>query len=87
MVRNYLHNFTSSDAEIYWDIICEVMRSVSKLCVIPIQDYFGYDNSARINQPSTLGKNWKWRMRKGELTDELVQKIRDLTMWYGRYYG
>ena len=39
-------------------------RSVSKLCVIPMQDYLGYDNRARINQPSTLGKNWKWRLNR-----------------------
>ncbi len=28
-------------------------------CIIPIQDYLQLDNSARINQPSTLGTNWK----------------------------
>lgn len=84
MVRNYLNNFHSSDEEIYWDLVCLAMRSVSKLCVIPMQDYLGYDNSARINQPSTLGKNWKWRLKEGEFSDELIAKIREMTARYGR---
>lgn len=87
MVRNYLNNYLDSDKEIYWDLVCMAMRSVSKLCVIPIQDYLGYDNSARVNKPSTIGTNWKWRLKKGEITHELLKRIRDLTMWYGRYYG
>ena len=68
-------------------MVCLDDDSVSKLCVIPIQDYLGYDNSARINKPSTIGTNWKWRLKKGEITEALLKRIRDLTMWYGRYYG
>ena len=86
MVRNFLNNYRDSDDEIYWDMVCTAMASVARLCVIPIQDYFGYGNEARINQPSTLGKNWKWRMKKGELTADLIRKIKNITMWYGRYY-
>ncbi len=86
MVRTYLNNFRDSDEEIYWDMICTAMGSVAKLCIIPIQDYFGYGNEARINQPSTLGENWKWRMLEGELTQELIEKIYQLTAVYGRLY-
>ena len=84
MVRSYLNDFHTSDEEIYWDLVCMAMRSVSKLCVIPMQDYLGYDNHARINQPSTLGKNWKWRLKEGELSEELIGKIREMTARYGR---
>ncbi len=84
MVRNYIHNFTVPDDEIYWDLVCMAMRSVSKLCVIPVQDYLGYDNRARINRPSTLGTNWRWRLREGELTEELIRRIKEITRWYGR---
>ena len=87
MVRNYLNNERDKDTEIYWDMICTAMQSVSKLCVIPIQDYLGYGNEARMNQPSTLGQNWKWRLKEDEFNKELIQKIKDITMWYGRYYG
>ena len=84
MVRSYLNDFHTSDEEIYWDLVCMAMRSVSKLCVIPMQDYLGYDNRARINQPSTLGKNWKWRLKEGAFSAELIRKIREMTARYGR---
>lgn len=85
-VRDYLNRHEFGEEGICWDMICTAMASVSKLCVIPMQDYFGYGNEARINQPSTLGKNWKWRMLEGEFDEELIKKIRDITMLYGRYY-
>jgi len=60
------------------------MRSVANLCVIPMQDYLGLDNSARMNQPSTLGKNWKWRLKSGQFTGELQEKMKALAKKYGR---
>ena len=36
--------------------------SVADTCIIPIQDVFGLDSDSRINTPSTLGYNWKWRL-------------------------
>mgnify|MGYP002224591214 CR=1 FL=1 len=41
-----------------------VMRSKAALCVIPMQDYLGLDNHYRMNKPSTVGENWKWRLKK-----------------------
>lgn len=84
LVRNYLNNFRDNDKEIYWDMVCTAMASVSKLCVIPIQDYLGYDNTSRMNHPSTLGNNWKWRLNEGEFTEGMILKIRELTECYGR---
>lgn len=43
---------------------------MADLAVIPVQDYLGYDTSARINEPSTLGKNWRWRMSREDLNEE-----------------
>ena len=84
MVRNYLNNEKDSDEEIYWDMICTAMASVAKICIIPMQDYFGYGNETRMNQPSTQGTNWRWRLTEGELTEELIGRIRNITVWYGR---
>ena len=41
------------------------MRSKAALCVIPMQDHLGLDNRYRMNKPSTVGENWKWRLKKG----------------------
>jgi 4-alpha-glucanotransferase len=60
------------------------LGSVADTAVIPIQDYLELDNSARINVPSTLGTNWKWRLVKGQLTDELAERMAELTKVYNR---
>ncbi len=84
MVRKYLNNFYDRDDEIYKDIICLAMRSVANICIIPLQDYLGLDNSARINQPSTLGKNWKWRLKEGQFSQALQSEMAELAVRYGR---
>ena len=55
------------------------MRSVAELCIIPVQDYLGLDDSATINKPSTLGTNWTWRMKKDSLDESIIEKIKTLT--------
>ena len=62
------------------------MSSTADLCIIPMQDYLGLDNGARLNEPSTLGKNWRWRMEKleKEHRNDLAQKIYSVTKTYGR---
>ncbi|MFR5731940.1 MAG: 4-alpha-glucanotransferase [Clostridium sp.] len=52
--------------------------------MIPVQDYLGLGNWARTNEPSTLGKNWRWRMKKDDLTPELLAKCREMAETYGR---
>lgn len=67
-----------------WEFIRMAMSSVANLAIIPVQDYLSLGSEARINTPSTLGGNWKWRMCKEALTPELAEKIRELTKLYGR---
>ena len=62
----------------------QALASVANLCVIPVQDYLGLGSGARINTPSTLGKNWKWRLKPGQLDDRLAEQIRRMTKLYGR---
>lgn len=83
-VREYLNNFKDSGKELCDDLICLVMQSVANLCIIPMQDYLGLDNSARMNQPSTLGKNWKWRLKEGQFSKELQKEMLELATRYGR---
>ena len=60
------------------------MASVGRWCVIPLQDWLGLDNRARINHPSTLGGNWRWRVTANALTPALAAEIRAVTAAYGR---
>ena len=58
--------------------------SKSDLSIIPMQDYLGLDNTCRTNTPSTVGKNWKWRVTNEQLSTKLRDKLRELAMRYGR---
>ena len=81
---DYMNNAGTPKEEIHWDFIRLALASVAKLAVIPVQDYLGLGAEARINEPSTLGKNWRWRMLTGELTDGLIEKCKSMARLYGR---
>lgn len=81
---DYMNNAGTLEEEIHWDFIRLALASVAKLAVIPVQDYLGLGGEARINEPSTLGKNWRWRMLSGEITEELAEKCRKIAKLYGR---
>jgi len=67
------------------DIFIEALwKSNSNLTIVQMQDFLGIDNRGRMNIPSTLGNNWKWRLKGDELTDELSKKIKEITVKYCR---
>lgn len=84
MLRDYLQDYTTSDREIYWKIICQVMGSPARISIIPMPDYLGLDDRARINVPSTLGTNWLWRLKEGDFSVDLQNKIKKLVKIYER---
>ena len=68
-----------------WGMIRGAMGSVSKLCIIQMQDYLEIGAEGRMNHPGTLtSANWTWRAKPGFATKELAQKIRTTTERYGR---
>lgn len=70
--------------EVNMKFIAAALSSVADTVIIPMQDYLGLGNEARINTPSTLGGNWEWRMLDGALTQELTEQIYKMTKNYGR---
>lgn len=83
-VFKYLDKKKLKKKTLHWDFIRLAMGSVANLCVIPVQDYLGLGAEARINTPSTLGNNWKWRMSEGALSKELLDRIYKITKLYSR---
>lgn len=73
-----------SNKDIHWVFIRAALASVSDTCIIPMQDYLGLGGEARINVPSTLGTNWKWRMLEGQFTEELAEQMKNMAKLYGR---
>lgn len=80
----YMNLYGQDGKDIHWEFIRLALASVANLAIIPIQDYLGLDDSARINTPSTLGGNWIFRLLEGEITSELIGKIHKMTKLYGR---
>ena len=77
--KEYMGNAKSTDEELPWDFIRMSMESVANLAVTPMQEFLGLGTEARINYPSTLGNNWKWRLFPGQFTPELAKRIHRLT--------
>lgn len=58
--------------------ILAVLETKAETAILPIQDYIGAGSEARMNKPATISGNWRYRITKEELTDELAVKIKDL---------
>ena len=84
LARRYICDFYTPEEEIHQPFVALAMSSVSKYCIIPLQDWLGLDNTCRINTPSTIGCNWRWRAAKEQLSQELQREILDSTLRYGR---
>ena len=69
----------TEDTPVNMALIRAALNSVANWCIVPMQDYLGLGSEARINTPSTLGDNWKWRLAKGALTEELADEIARLS--------
>ena len=84
MALDYLGVKHLSDEEAVWAVIRLALASVANICIIPLQDYLCLGEEARINEPSTLGNNWKWRLLPDEVDEELLKKIKNLCKLYAR---
>ena len=79
--KNYLN--IKGNKKVTWEFIRAAIASVSDTAIIPMQDYLELGSEARINTPSTLGDNWKWRMSAEQLSPELAEEILELCKLYG----
>ena len=81
-IRRYLR--ASRGSEVPRAMIAAALSSAADTAVIPIQDWLGLGDEARMNFPSTLGNNWKWRLVPGQLTDQLAEEMKEMTELYMR---
>lgn len=67
------------------ELIKQAFFSVAVFAVIPLQDLYALGAEARMNEPSTIGKNWTWRMPRGLLSSDCAEWLGDLAIVSGRY--
>ena len=84
LARDYLCDRHTPKKYLYKSFISLALRSVASCCIIPLQDYLGLDNSARMNKPSTVGCNWRWRVTKAQLSEALREEIYASAKLFGR---
>ncbi len=72
------------DGRIPWGLVEMVSRSRARTSVFPVQDILGLGEDARMNTPGTSEGNWEWRLLPGQLTDEALGRLADLTAESGR---
>jgi 4-alpha-glucanotransferase len=62
-----------------WSLIEIAQSSRAALSIIPAQDVLGLGSEHRMNRPGTSRGNWRWRLRRGQLSDELAARLREST--------
>lgn len=67
-----------------WPMMRSAMMSVADTCILMMPDLIGLGSEGRINTPSTLGENWRWRINGDCINDWLAEILRDNTALYGR---
>lgn len=76
----YIREYVSAgdNASIVKQMIKTAYLSVADTVIVQMQDILEKDNSARMNYPSTLGTNWKWRLEKGAFDKEKIEFLKRL---------
>jgi len=72
-----------SEEDVSYALIRLAYMSVSKACVVPMQDLLNLGQDARMNTPGKKEGNWEWRL-KDMPDDELSFKLKELCLTYGR---
>jgi 4-alpha-glucanotransferase len=67
-----------------WSLIELALSSRARLAITPAQDVLSLGSEARMNRPGTVAGNWSWRLRRGQLTDELAARLREATLQHAR---
>ena len=71
----------------HWGMMRSAWASAADLAVMQFQDLLGLGSEGRMNVPSTLGGNWRWRTLPGSFTPELADRLRQEMKVYQRLPG
>ncbi len=71
------------------EVVDKVFRaaygSVASVAIFQMQDVLKLDNWARMNTPSQVGGNWRWRMEKDQFGEEQAGYLSWLVDVFGRF--
>lgn len=82
----YMYSYLNIDhkEQIADALIRTAYASIADVVILQMQDILQLGSEARMNRPSTVGINWKWRFSSGLLPEERRSWIRTQTALYRR---
>lgn len=79
--QNYLGYYGD---DIRFEVIRAAYKSVANIVIIPMQDILNLGSDARMNLPAEPSGNWQWRFSWEQISDQLVEQYKNLTILYER---
>ena len=75
----------SHQHEVVDKVLKTAYASVASVVIFQAQDVLKLDSWARMNTPGTVGNNWRWRMKPGELNQDHINHLSWLVDTFGRF--
>ncbi len=74
----------SENVDLQTAVIKALYASSARVTILQMQDILGLGSEARINMPSTIGTNWRWRMTKDQYSKIDTKYYTKLATLYNR---
>lgn len=71
--------------EVVYRVFRALYASCASVAIFQVQDLLKLGNSARMNVPSTLGGNWRWRMKPNQIQQGEIDMLCYLVDTFGRF--
>jgi len=83
--RHFARRYLGCEGDdISWDFIRLALASVADTAVVPLQDVLKLGTEARMNLPGRPSGNWGWRFLPGQLTEDIQERLKELSLLYSR---
>ena len=83
-IREYVECREGSVEDLVDKIFKVAYESVANLVIFQMQDILKIGYIGRMNLPSSMGTNWRWRMLDGQFGAKEIERLRYLCDIYGR---
>lgn len=83
MVKKYLGGHVS-DKDLVHELLRMALMSVAVFAIFPIQDVYDIGSEGRMNEPSTVGRNWTWRMGMEHFAEKEARWLKETSRMYAR---
>lgn len=77
-------NYNPEKESLGMSAIRTIWASSARIAMTMVSDILSLGEEGRINTPSTIGGNWNYRLKPGQLTDELLKALKRITILYKR---